>query len=65
MGRDVKNSGAICIQSNLEHRFMGVKHADVKLYKKMDNSQAWPDRNKNVTYLEKHLTKYELKRKKE
>ena len=61
MGRDVKNSGAICIQSNLEHRFMGVKHADVKLYKEIDNLQAWPDGDKNVTYLEKHLTKYELK----
>ena len=61
MGRDVKNSGAICIQSDLEHRFMGVKHADVKLYKEIDNLHAWPDGDKNVTYLEKHITKYELK----
>ena len=60
MGRDVKDSGAICIKSNLEHRFMGVKYNDVQLYKEMDRTNTWPDRNKDVDYLVKHSTKYEL-----
>ena len=60
MRRDVKDSGAICIKSNLEHRFMGVKYNDVQLYKEMDRTNTWPDRNKDVDYLVKHSTKYEL-----
>ena len=60
MGKDVKTSGAICIQSKLEHRFMGVKYADVNFYKELDEKNAWPDENDNVDYLEKHTTKYEL-----
>ena len=39
---------------------MGVKYSDVKLYKEMERRHAWPDENKNVDYLIKHSTKYEL-----
>ena len=60
IGRDVKDSGAICIKSNIEHRFMGVKYDDVRLYKEMDRRKAWPDGNKNVDYLMKHSTEYKL-----
>lgn len=60
MGKDVKDSDAICIQSNLEHRFMGVKYEDVDLYKIMDATNSWPDNNQNVDYLKKHATNYKL-----
>lgn len=60
MGKNVKNSGAICIQSKIDHRFMGVKYEDVALYKEMNNNNKWPDNNLNVDYLTKHPTKYEL-----
>ncbi|MBR5638060.1 MAG: DUF2971 domain-containing protein [Pseudobutyrivibrio sp.] len=60
MGSRVKDSKAICIQSDLERRIMGVKYDEVDFYKDLDNLGGWPDGNVNVDYLVKHPTKYEL-----
>lgn len=59
MGENVKDSEAICIQSKVEHRFMGVKYDDVKLYKYFEKYNAWPDNKQNVGYLKKN-SGYEL-----
>ncbi len=64
MGREVEDKKAVCIESKLNHRFMGVKYEDVDFYSGIDNykdkKKRWPDDNKNVTYLKKDLHEYKL-----
>ncbi len=56
MGGDVVDSKAICVGSDLEKCYFGVKKDEVELYKILDKNGAWPAHNR--VQIKKHHSEY-------